>query len=363
MDPEADRSAGTPTVHVCPQCSRRFARPCDLNKHSKSHTRPHKCREPSCKYSTIGWPTAKELERHHNDKHSATPRTFRCQFQQCNYSSKRESNCKQHMEKIHNWEYVKSKSKGRRSTAQPKPDDGPRGSENVAVAAVDVNHTRPALTTSQSPATALTTGSDFLLFGDQEDAPGEDDNPHYPQLESAAESYLPWTSPATRMRDNELMIEKFSQTYNSVQGNANAIPNSHSAGMNHVLTGIALPGAQYYPQGGDGVNADAVAVKVEPPVLTLDTASPVKRKRPLFDDHLPQRNPTLASTQVREPHGAREAGTGQTSSISLGYHTPFKRGDGDDENGSRSKKPKLDPTQDFTDTNMPDIFRYAHPNI
>ena len=48
-----------------------------------------------------------------NDKHSAEPPKYRCQFHPCPYESKRESNCKQHMEKAHGWEYVRSKNNGK----------------------------------------------------------------------------------------------------------------------------------------------------------------------------------------------------------------------------------------------------------
>ncbi|AEO57715.1 hypothetical protein MYCTH_2304236 [Thermothelomyces thermophilus ATCC 42464] len=267
------------------------------------------------------------------------------------------------MEKVHNWEYVKSKSRGRRSAAQRKAADGARASENCAVA-VDADHSRPALATSHRPATAPTTGGDFLLFDDQEDAVGEDDDPHCLQYGGTdnAESYLPWTSPTTRLRDNELLIERFSQTYNGAQGNANAIPSTLGAGMDPVLPDLVLPGARYYPQGDDG-NANAVAIKVESPVKSLDTASPTKRKYQLFKDRSPQQNSTPASTQAREPNRGREAGAGQGPSISLGYRPSVKRGDGSDGNGSRPKRAKLDPARDFTDTTMPDIFRHAHPDI
>ncbi|KAK4233258.1 hypothetical protein C8A03DRAFT_19629, partial [Achaetomium macrosporum] len=109
MASHAEPHAGiTGTVgYACPECGKAFARLCNLNKHSKSHSRPYKCHFPRCKYSTLGWPTAKELQRHINDKHLVLPRIFPCLFQPCPYWSKRESNCKQHMEKAHNWAYVR----------------------------------------------------------------------------------------------------------------------------------------------------------------------------------------------------------------------------------------------------------------
>ncbi|KFY26650.1 hypothetical protein V493_03957 [Pseudogymnoascus sp. VKM F-4281 (FW-2241)] len=102
-----------------PGCTKEFKRSCDLTKHEKTHTRPWKCQEPMCKYHEYGWPTEKELDRHVNDKHSASPRLFKCQFPPCPYQSKRESNCKQHMEKSHNWVYVRSKNNGKNRDQAP----------------------------------------------------------------------------------------------------------------------------------------------------------------------------------------------------------------------------------------------------
>ena len=95
----------------CRECQKWFKRPCDLTKHEKTHSRPWKCSIEGCRYHTLGWPTEKERDRHVNDKHSSAPPMFKCLYKGCTYTSKRESNCKQHMEKAHNWEYVRSKSK------------------------------------------------------------------------------------------------------------------------------------------------------------------------------------------------------------------------------------------------------------
>jgi len=96
-----------------PGCEKEFKRPCDLTKHEKTHSRPWKCPVESCKYHEYGWPTEKEMDRHHNDKHSSAPALYECQFKPCPYRSKRESNCKQHMEKAHGWTYVRSKNNGK----------------------------------------------------------------------------------------------------------------------------------------------------------------------------------------------------------------------------------------------------------
>ncbi|KAE8444708.1 hypothetical protein EG329_014366 [Mollisiaceae sp. DMI_Dod_QoI] len=96
-----------------PGCDKEFKRPCDLTKHEKTHSRPWKCPVESCKYHDYGWPTEKEMDRHHNDKHSSAPALYECHFKPCPYRSKRESNCKQHMEKAHGWTYVRSKNNGK----------------------------------------------------------------------------------------------------------------------------------------------------------------------------------------------------------------------------------------------------------
>lgn len=102
-----------PEIHTCELCQKEFKRPCDLTKHVKTHERPWKCTEIDCKYHEYGWPTEKERDRHMNDKHSETPSLYHCLFKPCPYTSKRESNCKQHMEKAHGWNYVRSKSNGK----------------------------------------------------------------------------------------------------------------------------------------------------------------------------------------------------------------------------------------------------------
>lgn len=102
------QAVGKP-VHQCKECDKIFKRLCDLTKHQKTHKRPWKCSEKSCKYHVYGWPTEKERDRHVNDKHSPNPTMYKCQFRPCPYESKRESNCKQHMEKTHGWSYVQSK--------------------------------------------------------------------------------------------------------------------------------------------------------------------------------------------------------------------------------------------------------------
>ncbi|KAL1897702.1 hypothetical protein Sste5346_004010 [Sporothrix stenoceras] len=109
MNTTTSMSPNTGSPNVCPTCNRTFKRRCDLNRHRRTHTRPFKCQLPNCEYSKRGFPTAQELQRHMDDRHSDKPPTFHCTFKGCKYSSKRESNCKQHMEKTHGWKYDRSR--------------------------------------------------------------------------------------------------------------------------------------------------------------------------------------------------------------------------------------------------------------
>ncbi|KAI1320232.1 hypothetical protein F5Y16DRAFT_85970 [Xylariaceae sp. FL0255] len=106
-----------------PGCNKEFKRPCDLTKHEKTHSRPWKCPITTCKFHEYGWPTEKEMGRHVNDKHSSAPAMYECEFKPCPYKSKRESNCKQHMEKAHGWTYHRTKApkKGTKSDSSAKP--------------------------------------------------------------------------------------------------------------------------------------------------------------------------------------------------------------------------------------------------
>lgn len=107
-------SDGT-TLCCEPGCCKSFQRPCDLTKHKKTHSRPWKCPELTCEYHTLGWPSEAEMSRHFRDRHSAAPPMYQCLYSPCTYRSKRESNCKKHMEKTHGWYYKRTKKIGKGS--------------------------------------------------------------------------------------------------------------------------------------------------------------------------------------------------------------------------------------------------------
>lgn len=203
--------------HTCAHCNRQFRRLCDLNKHAYSHIRPFKCAVPTCKYYTLGWPTRKELERHVNDKHAPTPKTYACLFQPCPYRSKRQSNCNQHMEKTHEWTYVRSKTSSARPPSRMKM-------ESHTATPKGVTGSIPVVSTLNPPEFPkfYNIRRDFLLFPDDADhsiAIGQDrDESHEPlDLEDRdrrdSQVFIPWTSPITRFRANATLLRRFSQAY------------------------------------------------------------------------------------------------------------------------------------------------------
>ncbi|KIW22866.1 uncharacterized protein PV07_11119 [Cladophialophora immunda] len=125
-----------------PTCDKIFNRKCDLAKHEKTHSRPFKCPETSCKYHELGLPTEKERERHINDRHSKDPVYYKCEF--CEFRTKRESNCKQHQEKKHGWHYERAKGKDKAVTKMT-PAQTPR---------------TPSMDYSPSPAVSIRTWDD-----------------------------------------------------------------------------------------------------------------------------------------------------------------------------------------------------------
>lgn len=139
----ARRKKNEPPMDInkkCPYCDKVFKRPCDYTKHEKTHVRPWKCPEHDCKYFTLGWPTEKERDRHVNDRHSANPPEYQCKYPPCTYTSKRESNCKQHMEKSHGWQYVRSKNNAKRTKLSP-------GQSPSASSGITTTPSTPAMST------------------------------------------------------------------------------------------------------------------------------------------------------------------------------------------------------------------------
>ncbi|KAJ5288751.1 Zinc finger C2H2 [Penicillium angulare] len=150
----ARRKKNAPPMDInqkCAHCDKIFKRPCDLTKHEKTHSRPWKCTDATCKYYQLGWPTEKERDRHMNDKHSDAPAMYKCNFQPCTYASKRESNCKQHMEKAHGWVYVRSKNNARGGSKRGSSIQASRTPSVSTPASKSMGFSTPGSGTGPSP--------------------------------------------------------------------------------------------------------------------------------------------------------------------------------------------------------------------
>lgn len=184
-----------------PGCTKEFKRPCDLTKHEKTHSRPWKCPIPTCKYHTYGWPTEKEMDRHVNDKHSDAPAMYECLYKPCPYKSKRESNCKQHMEKAHGWTYVRTKTNGKKLPGKP----GSTAQQTPPLGNMSTPSTTPAYSVPTPPQENVTQfmNNDFPLYPPESDwlatygyQPDNLDNLDL-TMENTLESALENTSPSS----------------------------------------------------------------------------------------------------------------------------------------------------------------------
>ncbi|KAK4106533.1 hypothetical protein N658DRAFT_439080 [Parathielavia hyrcaniae] len=266
------------------------------------------------------------------------------------------------MEKAHGWKYVKSKSKGKRHATRRRAadiDESPRAGGMAVV--VDHSTSVP----SSSPPSAVTPGMDFVLFDDdQADAIGDDDDHFYPSYSDApdSQSYLPWSSPMTRLRKNEQFIETFSQTYEVFQDKPSMDRCTSNTEGDSILSNYTF----YDDRRHQHVDCHdhplgEAAIKVESPVMTFDDVSPTKRRYEPVEAHGADAGPTSPTPGVDQQHDRRgRARRGPPTRSCAGSIY----GDGGGEDGCQPRKrPRLNPVESFTDTSMPDIFRYAHPDI
>ncbi|EEQ34749.1 hypothetical protein McanCB56680_000108 [Microsporum canis] len=149
----ARRKKDAPPMNInekCKHCDKVFRRPCDLTKHEKVHTRPWKCLDTKCKYYQLGWPTEKERDRHMNDRHTKSPKKYKCLYPGCTYDTKRQSNCKQHMEKLHGYKYIRSKNNSKASH-QLSPQSTPMTTNINSPQAPSIDIPTPLSATAMSP--------------------------------------------------------------------------------------------------------------------------------------------------------------------------------------------------------------------
>ena len=230
-------------------CDKVFTRKCDLAKHEKTHSRPFKCPDKACKYHEQGLPTEKERDRHVNDKHDPNPRYYYCTY--CNFKTKRDSNCKQHMEKKHGWQYdrVKGIAKTVRTPGQTpqtpsmdySPATGSPAPSNMGWGA--------------SSASASAAGSSAMVTPLEQAVPSFDgyspaSNQPYALFPREQQHYTPSYSSSNHdsLRRGSLPQQTVSTSYNYGQ-------NMHTSPMSPFTTTPATPGSGAYSYGQSPYNS------------------------------------------------------------------------------------------------------------
>jgi len=294
------------------------------------------------------------------------------------------------MEKKHGWDYQRSKSNGKRLITQQPPTTQPRIGP-IALQTTIPNHQHnssnnmtgssphPTSTASYKPSSAPPFGSDFVLFPDDADQPiilgqaGEGLGRNYEAAEDdESRIFIPWTSPTTRMLKNQSMLDMFTETYNRTPGKGLGHPDSM---IDPSLPQYSqLPGPGYQRMDGHGLSPMSSPVKAEPPGLTMDRYSwnggSDTGSAPADSPSDSRRGPSTAySSQFHTPHSAGLEYAGppaQPGQMGWNQQPNLRRrgGDDDDDDGHRpEKKLKSGSMDEFTDSTMPDIFRFAHPQI
>lgn len=368
---------GTEGVFECQSCGKQYARLCDLNKHLKTHSRPFKCPVQDCRYHTFGWPTDKELGRHYNDKHSTEPKTFSCLWHDCNYTSKRESNCKQHMEKVHGYHYVRSRVVGNKDEDHNRPF-GPLGSDSPQSV-----HPRTRLALRTVPDVLLTPSPLEQCLSATSDAPSPMglNGP----LPYGPDTYIPWNSPVTRLRNNETFLQAFSQAYGpgtpiAVQDNEwlrvpvdPRLYNPTSSGTN---TPDESPVIQL-PSTRDEMfkSLPMIVTPRTSPTVTSQVLTPISEPSPTQVQDVNYRTETIIPQDTEPPRDqgfAGNQGLGVSHAGNLNpfgkRHVRFTKGQGDDSDGDDEppvKRPKVPGgnDEDLGDPKMICPFRKAHPEI
>lgn len=368
MTPNVDAGGPGPETYSCPHCNKRFSRLCDLNKHANYHSRPYKCAFQDCKYLTLGWPTAKELERHVNDKHSSHPRTYPCRFPHCSYESKRESNCKQHMEKTHGWRYVRSKSNtgtaSKRARSQlPAPHVFP------ATRSSSPQSLSPRSNTSK-PST-YHARNDFVLFPEGYDrVPSDHGHVDIGHLDlddrdsQASDVVIPWTSPDTRLRRRETFLQTFTQKFDRPEDELPIDPQLSAVGGVDAKSSIA----QISLNSSHGTDRDATSRNLS--VTEEHTMSATEQALPSAASTLAlQQRP--AGSMVPSNHGRSPSANAMQSPATGSMPSPIcqvpraskRKADDDPEDGNPQKNFKSAPRVDFQENQMPDIFMAAYPEV
>jgi len=302
---EAERAK---QIQRCSECDKEFKRPCDLTKHEKTHSRPWKCNEPTCKYSQYGWPTEKERDRHVNDKHSVTPSMYKCQYCPCPYESKRESNCKQHMEKAHGWAYVRSKNNGKTgrkpakaSKTPPTPQMTTPGSHIFSASGSEFGEPTSPYSTRESVSPYMANG-----YG-AASAHG-----------SSGESASTFESPALGVNDTFTPWDpnfQWDESYNRLTPQTSYTPSSHRLSLDSAPTAPSSYEMQNDPtlfgENYDWNNMDFTSMNIQ-----LDTTTPLS-------SNAYSRNPSIS---LERPHSAKNPNLSPCAQGNEMLYSPYANG-------------------------------------
>ncbi len=262
--------------------------------------------------------------------------------------------------------------------------NGKRVADSDQLSPVFRLQTQPPVVTKPSPCIATAPsnhpsqppfGSDFILFQDDHDQPmvmGEDEEERNLQYSDTRDDdsqvVIPWTSPTTRLRNNRSVIDMFTQTYN---GPPHKTISHVDAMIDPALAHYTpLPVADYQRTEAPAVSVVVSPVKAEalgngPDQFSSWAESSDPSSAP--DDSPSERRNSSAtySSHFHTPHNTSLDFNGppaQASELEWSSSKMHRRGSDEDDHRPE-KKFKSGPTEDFTDTNMPDIFRFAHPEI
>ncbi|KAJ4391965.1 hypothetical protein N0V93_005585 [Gnomoniopsis smithogilvyi] len=358
-------------IFHCHSCGKQYTRHCDLNKHIKTHSRPFKCPVDACRYSIFGWPTEKELDRHYNDKHSKEPQTFDCLWHDCNYSSKRESNCKQHMEKVHGYHYVRSRT-GNQDEDTANPCVSPGGAPFA--------HPKSKL--------AIRTVPDVLLTPSAlgQCSPAALDSSSSLDLDSTMSyDHIPWRSPVATVGNNDGFLQDYPQAY--ATGPSVVIqdsewlrvpldPRLQESTSPGTSTPENTPTSSVYSTRGDLFRTlPHIVTPKSSPTVTSQVLTPVSEPSPILVQQATTRSQASTPQDAENPRGQ-----GHTEFYSLGssntayLNTYGKRqvrfarkqeDDSDDDNEPPVKRSKA-PGGNDDESGDPEMFcpfRIAHPEI
>lgn len=356
-------------VFRCQSCGKEFGRLFDLNKHVKTHGRPFKCPVEGCPHRASGWPTEKELDRHFNDRHSIEPATFFCLWRGCNYRSKRDSNCKLHMERVHGSHHVHNRS-GSKEHSPGRPLDPPGD--------LCQQSSRPRNTLG------IRTVPNFLFTP----SPLEQRPPLPPDASSpisiasapyGPEAHIPWNSPITRLRNNEPFFQGFSQpcapgtpitVRDSEWLRVPVDPRLYNPSSSGIDTPETSPVTDVSSSRDDMLRALPAIVT---PKTSREVLTPVSEPSPVLNQ--PSAFIREATTpQATEGHRGQvrtatqgPGGTGHPNTLGKRQvrfdNEPRDDSDGDDEPPVKRPKTPGGNEEDSGDPKMICPFRRAHPEI